>query len=115
MKRNTIFLICSVIICTLSPAYAEDDREASYARCIDQRINQCQIKAERSSSRSACMKASAGTAARQVRFYQAHREELIRQMLSRGIDPRPAKINYFLIKAYKWHDQQSRAIHGEGD
>jgi hypothetical protein len=74
--------------------------ETLYGNYLDKKIDTCQLKAARIDAGSACVRRSAQLGQLQANFYQAHREQLVREMVTREIGTDKHQIDHFLIKSF---------------
>lgn len=77
------------------------DRQAFYSESIDLRITQCEQKARLIDSQGENLQSCGREAMEQIKFYQSHKQELIRRMLAEDIEAKNHQADYFLIKAYR--------------
>ncbi len=75
--------------------------EDFFAVQIDKKISQREAQARLyADNKWRNLQCDGKSAADQVLFYSQNREDLIRRMVALNMDQSPAKVEYFLIKAY---------------
>ena len=94
---------CMNLFCFLS-ATAQDvrpaDRAAYFDKMIDKKISCCLKKAGFRNSSSPVIRQEAHRAWLKQAYYREFKSELIQQMLSRQVEPKPYKVDYYLIKSF---------------
>ena len=92
--------IAALLVC--SPLYAGDVQlETLYGNYVDKKIDTCEVKAARINAGSTCVRRTAELGQLQANFYQAHREQLIREMVTQGIGTDKHQVDHFLIKSFR--------------
>ena len=110
----TTLAIAALLIC--SNLYAGDAQlETLYGNYIEKKIDTCEVKAARINAGSACVRRTAQLAQLQATFYQMHREQLVREMVTQEIGTDKHQIDHFLIKAFnKTYAGSSPVLIGNG-
>lgn len=104
MKRAGMVLVMVGILVSFALVQAgEVDRTAFYQQCVDQRIAQYEQKAKLVNARGENLQACGKEAMEQLRFYENHRDELVREMSDQNVPTRRQQVNYYLIRAFKDH------------
>ena len=71
-----------------------------YGKCIDQRIQQCRLKAATLEAGTEGVREAALTAGRKAQYYVLHRDLLVRQMVEERVARNPHRVNRYLVGAY---------------
>lgn len=110
MKKAGLVLVMVGILMSFALVQAgEVDQAAFYQQCIDQRIAQYEQKAKLVNARGNNLQSCGKEALEQLRFYESHRDELVREMLNHDVATSRQQVNYYLIRAYKDHREGSFA------
>jgi hypothetical protein len=107
MKTKETILITALAIAAAIyalPALADDSNQAEVMAkleaLVDEYINSCDAKSEMLSSRSENIRNSARRSCMKASYCRNNKEELIRDMLDRNIDPKPYKVRLFLSERF---------------
>lgn len=110
MKKAGVVLVMVGILMSFALVQAEEVEQAAfYQQCIDQKITQYEQKARLVDARGKNLQSCGKDAMEQLRFYENHRDELVREMLDQNVATRRQQVNYYLIRAYKDHSEGSFA------
>lgn len=102
MKKTTIILIgFGIIGCACLTVQSDPGADYNfYNSCLEQKIAQCQRKAQFVHSRGDHLKAYGEQSRQKALFYQTNKEKLIESMVDQGIPKKQYKIDYVLLHAY---------------
>jgi len=100
MKKAAPFILLCVFF-SVSSAHCESAANGSYFRdCIDQKIEQCELKVNLLDSKSENLRSCAENADAQMKFYQQHKEGLVQAMIDEQVREKSYAVSYFLSKTY---------------
>jgi hypothetical protein len=112
MKKASVILVMVMVGILESFALVqagEVDRAAFYQQCIDQKIAQYEQKTKLVNARGENLQTCGRDAMEQLRFYENHKDQLVRKMSDQNVATRWQQVNYYLIRAYKDHSEGSFA------
>jgi hypothetical protein len=102
MKRVLITLAAIVgLLLPASLTHADMSQlEVYYIDQINKKIVNCERIASAKNHNNPCMIRLVEMRSAQAKFYRTHREELVKEMLTRDIGAEPHKIDYFLTTKF---------------
>jgi hypothetical protein len=102
MKLNRIIVAIAVVGLLLPGVLLADSTDLTefYGKCIDQRIQQCKLKAATLEAGTEGARQAALTAERKAQYYELHRDLLVRQMVEERVARNSHRVNRYLVGAY---------------
>jgi len=79
---------------------ADRDLTEFYGECIENKISSCDGKGGMWDSRSENLRRGARLAILKASFYSTNKEKLVKEMLARGVEAKPYKVNHYLNKRF---------------
>ena len=102
--RELIITMLAIVGLLMAASFAHADSshlELYYNDCISKKIFNCERIASAKNHTNPCMVRLVEMRSAQAQFYKEHREELVREMVTRNIGTEPHKIDHFLITKFK--------------
>ena len=96
----TLLALSLVVVSAVGDGEDAQSRKAYYAAAIDVEIAKCRKGASLRASHSAHLRLKGHREARMVLFLEAHRDQLVEEMLAVNLKPNSYKVQMFLNDRY---------------
>ena len=97
---STMVLSMMVVMGSFSALAQETSREAMYTECIDKVIDKYACKAKNMESDRKAVRRDAAVATLKAAYFKSHKNRLVNEMCAQNMEPKRAKIDYFLTKSF---------------
>jgi hypothetical protein len=100
--KTAVWALVAVLVMVV-PAMGGSDVQAlrvNFAKTIDKEISCCQNKHSLQTSRSANLRMEGHRAASEALFLKSEKNELIKEMVASGLEPKPYKVHLFLNEKF---------------
>ena len=101
--QKTAVLALVAMVVMVVPAMGGNDVQALrvyFAKTIDKEISCCQNKRSLQTSRSDNLRMEGHRAASEALFLKSQKNELIKEMVASGLEPKPYKVHLFLNEKF---------------
>ncbi len=99
MRIKAIFILSAMVAAGMMltvPALSDETNRAELEAIVDNYIAACEAKSAMLDSRSEKLRRSAMRSCLKATFCRTSRAELIEELVSRNIEPKPHKVHHFL-------------------
>ena len=97
-----VFIALAVSLFSFTAMQADQNQdEAFYQKCIDERIARCERKCNLVHSRGDHLESYGEKKHKEVQFYKENKENLVKAMVRQGVPKRTNAVHHFLIKAFR--------------
>ncbi len=97
-----VFIVLAVSLCTLAFVQGDQNQdEAFYKKCIDEKIAKCERKCRLVHSRGDHLQSYGEKKDGEAQFYKENKENLVKAMVQQEVPKKTSAVHHFLIKAFQ--------------
>lgn len=100
-----VFIVLAVSLFSFTVMQTDQNQdEAFYEKCIDEKIAKCESKYKLVHSRGNHLKSYGEKKHKEVQFYTENKENLVKAMIQQGVPAKTSSVHHFLIQAFRQVD-----------
>ena len=97
-----VFIVLGVSLCPIGVVQGDQNQdEAFYKKCIDEKIAKCENKYKLVHSRGNHLQSYGEKKDEEAQFYKENKENLVKAMVQQEVPKKSSAVHHFLIKAFR--------------